>query len=237
MIIGDKVNHLTYKENLGKINSKYDNSGVFVCDCGNEVIKLLGSVRSGGCKCCGKSCPFKIHKRVKFLHKKDDKYLCTKCGEYKDGNEFDESNTKSSIHRDYKDRRCKECKSIQSKWNNKFDDIDRMLNNRFLGLQERSYKNSIDINITKDYLKELWVNQKGFCALSGIKMTHIAGNGRTFTNVSIDRIDSNLGYVEGNVQLVCMAANQMKSDLNESELLKFCKAIIENYENRNNRNS
>ena len=34
---------------------------------------------------------------------------------------------------------------------------------------------------------------------------------------SLDRIDSTKGYTEGNVQWVCLAVNQMKSDKTEEE--------------------
>lgn len=43
-------------------------------------------------------------------------------------------------------------------------------------------------------------------------MTFYLDNGRTFTNISIDRITPNLGYTKENIQLVCMAVNQMKSN-------------------------
>lgn len=54
------------------------------------------------------------------------------------------------------------------------------------------------------------------------------GKGRIYTNVSVDRIDSNKGYLKDNVQLVCMVINQMKSDLNLDELKYYCQEIIKN---------
>lgn len=57
-------------------------------------------------------------------------------------------------------------------------------------------------------------------------MTYKIDNGRSHTNVSIDRIDSDKGYTIDNVQLVCMAVNQMKSDLTNEELMYFCNNII-----------
>lgn len=46
----------------------------------------------------------------------------------------------------------------------------------------------------------------------------MTGRCRVPTNVSVDRINSNLGYIKGNLQLVCMAVNQIKY---------FCKSILE----------
>ena len=88
-----------------------------------------------------------------------------------------------------------------------------------------------------EYLKELWLKQQGKCAISNIDMTYIFNCGRVPTNVSIDRIDSTKGYTINNIQLVCMACNQMKSDLSEYKLYEFCKAIVNNYESKNNKNS
>ena len=55
-------------------------------------------------------------------------------------------------------------------------------------------------------------------------MTHQA-NG-TQTNISIDRIDSTKGYIEGNIRLVCAAVNFMKHRMNDEELVWWCKEIV-----------
>lgn len=43
---------------------------------------------------------------------------------------------------------------------------------------------------------------------------------------SIDRIDPELGYVEGNVQIVSMLANQMKSHATKEELVLFAESVL-----------
>ena len=92
---------------------------------------------------------------------------------------------------------------------------------------KRKYQ-PLDFDITKEFIKELYLKQDGKCAISKIPMTYIAGSGKHITNVSIDRIDSNKGYTKDNVQLVCSQVNMMKSDLTFDELLSFCKSIVEN---------
>ena len=77
-----------------------------------------------------------------------------------------------------------------------------------------------------DALETLWIAQKGLCALTGWPMTMELGKGTVPTNCSIDRIDSSIGYVPGNVQLVCRAANVAKSNLMPSEFLALCKAVV-----------
>lgn len=83
----------------------------------------------------------------------------------------------------------------------------------------------------------MWIDQNGKCALSDIGMTYTFNKGRVPTNVSIDKIDHTKGYTLNNIQLVCMACNQMKNDLTEVELYNFCKSIINNYESKNNKKS
>ena len=65
-------------------------------------------------------------------------------------------------------------------------------------------------------------------------MTYELRVGRTPTTVSIDKIDHTKGYTMDNIQLVCMACNQIKNDLSNEEMYKFCKAIVNKYEDKNN---
>ncbi len=44
---------------------------------------------------------------------------------------------------------------------------------------------------------------------------------------SIDRIDSSKGYVRGNVQIVCNWYNLAKHELPETEMLAFCRAVVD----------
>ena len=54
--------------------------------------------------------------------------------------------------------------------------------------------------------------------------------GRVYTNISIDQIEQGKGYTEDNVQLVCMAVNQLKSDWDMNTVKYICKMVIDNYE-------
>ena len=59
-----------------------------------------------------------------------------------------------------------------------------------------------------------------------MQMTYKFYEGRVNTNLSVDRIDSTKGYSKDNVQLVCMAANQMKNDLPMTEFIEMCEAVL-----------
>jgi hypothetical protein len=169
-------------------------------------------------------------KRNKDKHNKGCLLLCLKCGEYKNLECFNDNINKH--YRQNKDSRCKDCKSIQYSrrklQNRGKKDLDRLLLERWYGVRDRAKRKGLIIDFNWEFLKELWIKQKGICVISGIQMTYIMSCGRVPTNVSVDRIDPSIGYIRENIQLVCMTVNQMKSDLSISELLGFCSKIIKN---------
>ena len=90
-----------------------------------------------------------------------------------------------------------------------------------------SRKQHLGFNLDIQFLLDMYESQKGLCAISGEKMTFLAGHGRIETNISIDRIDSDQGYVRDNVQLVCLAVNLMKQRLSTHGLVTWCQRIME----------
>jgi hypothetical protein len=66
-----------------------------------------------------------------------------------------------------------------------------------------------------------------FCPILGIKLE--ASGTSVLTAPSLDRIDNSKGYVKGNVQVISMMANQMKSSASPEQLYKFAKWIMLNY--------
>ncbi len=88
-------------------------------------------------------------------------------------------------------------------------------------------------NLTVEFLMSVYNAQEGLCAISGVKMTYICGQGNIDTNISIDRIDPAMGYEEDNVQLVCRRINMMKMDKDLNDLIKWCDAI-KNFNPRDN---
>lgn len=73
-------------------------------------------------------------------------------------------------------------------------------------------------DLTLEHLMELWNKQDGKCALTGKAMSH---KFHSLYAVSVDRIDSTLGYMIGNVQLVCQSINYAKSNFTNQEFLYF----------------
>lgn len=79
-----------------------------------------------------------------------------------------------------------------------------------------------EFNITPEYVWELFLKQDKKCALSGILL-----NLKTIYHVtaSLDRIDSNIGYVEGNVQWVHKEINMMKNNMTDNDFINFCCSV------------
>ena len=87
--------------------------------------------------------------------------------------------------------------------------------------------------VTAEFLLALWHKQGGKCALTGWPMTMVHGKGNILTNCSIDRIDSNLGYTEDNVQLLCKVANIAKQTLSMADFIELCSSVarVQNAQN------
>jgi len=79
-------------------------------------------------------------------------------------------------------------------------------------------------DIDRDYLYELFKKQKGRCALTGVPMKV---EKKAITCLSLDQIDSNLGYVKGNVQWVAWAANRAKGDMSHEVFVDMCRQVVE----------
>lgn len=77
---------------------------------------------------------------------------------------------------------------------------------------DKRIKKGFDLDLS--FLLELWKKQNHKCVISGIEMTTLKGKGvYYFSNVSVDKIIPELGYIKTNVQLVCSWANTAKSNL------------------------
>jgi len=94
----------------------------------------------------------------------------------------------------------------------------------FTTLKRNAESRNIDFNITIEYLWNLYITQNKKCSLSGLLIQF--GAKRTTTTVSVDRIDSSKGYVEGNVQWVHKKINIMKNVYSQEEFIILCKQVV-----------
>lgn len=83
-----------------------------------------------------------------------------------------------------------------------------------------------ECNIDLDYLKSLWDNQDGKCAITNIKMKERLWNtAHDPEQASLDRIDSSKGYIKGNVRFVCLFINYAKNSWDDNTIIKFLRMI------------
>lgn len=85
-----------------------------------------------------------------------------------------------------------------------------------------------EINIDIEYSWNLFLEQNKKCALSGLELKFpTKGKDKTYTS-SLDRIDSNKGYIKGNVQWVHKHINIMKNKFDQDYFIEMCKLINNN---------
>jgi hypothetical protein len=75
--------------------------------------------------------------------------------------------------------------------------------------------------LSAEFLDDLFLSQRGRCALSGLPL--FLGYGEH--SISIDRVDSSLGYSPGNVQLVVKEVNVMKHELSNEDFRHICRLV------------
>jgi len=80
--------------------------------------------------------------------------------------------------------------------------------------------NEFEIEIAD--IVDIWNCQQQICAYSGQLMTLEVAKPNS---VSIERIDSKIGYTKNNTILVCWAINRMKSDFSFEDFFEMCKSV------------
>lgn len=92
------------------------------------------------------------------------------------------------------------------------------------GLSTRKSRQNHQFAISIDYAWSLFLEQNGRCALSGMRIEFGKTNNDE-TTASLDRIDSSIGYVRGNVQWVHKDVNRMKNIFSQSRFIEVCKRV------------
>jgi hypothetical protein len=99
-------------------------------------------------------------------------------------------------------------------------------------IKEGAKKRDIEFNITIEYVWELFLKQNRKCALTGLDLIMKPGDHNNVDSsqpyASLDRIDSNKGYVKDNIQWVHKKVNLMKNILEQKEFIQLCKLIGDN---------
>jgi len=106
---------------------------------------------------------------------------------------------------------------------------------KFLGVlrknaNSRSKKLKIDCDIDLPFLIDLYNEQNGKCALTGIyfNLTKFGNTKRAFAP-SIDRINCNAGYTKNNIRIVCLIVNLALNDFGDSAFDIMCKSYVKRW--------
>ena len=97
--------------------------------------------------------------------------------------------------------------------------VGELTKNRHTKIKKGAEARNIEFNVSIEYLWNLFIQQNKTCAITGDPLEHL-------DDASLDRIDSNKGYIEGNVQWVTKQANLSKHIMSMNELYEFCQKVL-----------
>lgn len=231
-LTGQKFNKLT-------VISRAENRGKTImwnckCDCieGNETIVQGNSLKSGHTKSCG------------CLHDVDD-LTGQKFGELTVISRSEIENGRSRWkckcscteycvveHRHLicgYSKSCGHLRKLIGKDNKTWRGCGEITGSYFSSIRFSAKNRGIEFNLTIEFLWELFLKQDRKCVLSGINLFFYISKKYTHTQTaSLDRIDSNKGYTEDNVQWVHKDLNIFKKSLSDEEFIKWCHMISSN---------
>lgn len=95
------------------------------------------------------------------------------------------------------------------------------LDRRLRSYQARAEKKGLLFDLDREWVRHICERQQGKCMYTGWDMTVEPGP----KQVTVDRVDPNLGYTKSNCVLACWAANTAKSNLGLTEFAELAHAV------------
>ena len=205
------------------------------CKCGKIEDKCLSDLRNGRSKSC-RSCAARARgKQIKIGDKykhwtvvggpKTSEHQCIlwecqcDCGSIRwiQGNEL------TNPDKCFQCQKCaaKDRGAAQAVKNGKVGNLNLT---RYTKLQRSAESRNIPFEVSIEYLWNLFKSQNQVCAITGDYIESIE-------EASLDRIDSQGSYSEGNVQWVTYRSNVSKHTMSMNELYEFCQKVL-NYANQ-----
>lgn len=98
----------------------------------------------------------------------------------------------------------------------------------FGAMRALAKRRRIYFGVSIEYLASVFARQDGKCALTGelLKFPRKA-SGLERGNASLDRIENNKPYIEGNVWFVTKQVNFAKHEMTVSQLIDMCRSVVE----------
>lgn len=128
-----------------------------------------------------------------------------------------------------KSKGCLECNNPRKKDKNPTWKGFENISGKYYGrIKRNAEKRNIVFDVEINYFNELLVKQNFKCILSGLNISFSHSKKDNYNaTASIDRIDSNKGYIIGNLQWIHKDINLMKNHFNQDYFLKICEKITE----------
>lgn len=169
--------------------------------------------------------------------------LCNSCGTVKPLEEFTKAGSKNryKVSGDGLHSYCKVCNAERAReWRknnpnykgtgrvNSIPENDRLLmsaiRQRITDARSRCKKLNRNAPVLTDsYLYELFIKQDRSCALTGAKLLTEPNHPLC---LSLDQIEPEKGYVEGNVQWLAWCVNRAKGDLSLDDFHDMCESVL-----------
>lgn len=98
----------------------------------------------------------------------------------------------------------------------------------FNALRRGAINRNLEFSIDLNYIWALYIDQNKKCALSGEIICFSRNIKSREQTASLDRIDSNIGYIIGNVQWVHKDVNRIKMGMTQEKFVDLCVKIANN---------
>ena len=158
-----------------------------------------------------------------YMGRKESECLCIICNET-DSNCFYKSRKnkcKSCMSNEYRDREDKEDYIVkQRKWRG-----ENILHYRVESAKHRSKRHGIDFELTDEIVIQKIKEQNNLCYISKQPLSFKENDWNT---LSLDRLDSNLGYTIENTIVVTKFVNNSKNNLSLDEYVTLIKLVCNN---------
>lgn len=223
-------------EVIAEQQTKRRKSGWIVrCDCGTEYVMEKDKVKKNkrGCR----SCSSKIGGRAKRIDLSGERFhqLVVISNELKNNRTIwrclcdcgKEHITYSENLRSGHTRMCTMCADKSAGIKRRKYTIADMSLRKWKSIVYSATKRNISFNVTKEQIYDLYLKQNKKCALTDLPISFGIGNDSK-TTASLDRINSNIGYEEGNLQWIYKDLNKMKGSLTQDQFIKLCGLVWKN---------
>lgn len=154
------------------------------------------------------------------VNEPEQRRACSTCKVDKPLSEFVASKNQKNGRMSY----CKVCNTERNKrYRSDPFNLERACKRLYGYIKRRVRVKGFEIDFDPEFIAHLYAVQNGKCAYTGDPLSLQAGLPST---MSIDRIDSSIGYIKSNVALVTWQVNNAKQDMSMDEFAMICKKVV-----------